>query len=529
MAITAQKLADNISNYTDATILAQKMYENRISLEELISIAGGEFAKKLRDDVRMILESDYEPKDWENCCNNRHKESYADYLKMFPKGAHATEAKEGFENSLSQEELDEARAIWEKVDKKDETSLKEFIDKNPNSPFLKAAKDLLDRIRMKVLLDPEIVKFENDLRESDSAEEVKEVVSKYYQNNPSKKDDIYTLLVQDHNLIHYKGIKLLRDSKLLDPVRLIGIGIDPNFIKSLDLNIQDFTLLSTKKLSPITRKSVEVYFWGIPTSGKTTAISAILGAAGLGKVVKTIDFDNKSQGYEYMNELGEIFKNNKIKPVSFLPPGTNVESTFEMGLTLTDNNLKRHTYTFIDLSGEVLPAMYKTDAEIELSTYHKKVLENANLLLNSKKNTRIHFIVLEYSDKPLEVNGLSADRMLKNALNYIEDKQIFSSGTEAIYLLITKVDKIPGVTSSTSEVDMAVKLRNYLIENFNEFYNKLQLLCKTNHINKGVVEVLPLSLGSVCFKKFCLFNPHYAENVIRAILKHPRRKWFNIF
>jgi hypothetical protein len=308
-------------------------------------------------------------------------------------------------------------------------------------------------------------------------------------------------------------------------MRLLNIGIDPNFIKSIDHDIPEFTIRGKKELSSISRPSTEVYFWGIPASGKTTAISAILCAANLGTVVRSIVYDNKSQGYEYMNKLSEIFRKDNLNPVSFLPPGTKVESTFEMGLTMTDNDNKVHTYTFVDLSGEILQSMYKTDAGIETSDDEKQALSNLDLLFKPNGNSRIHFVVLEYSDKPLIVGGLRVDSMLNSALNYIESKNIFSNGTEAIYLLITKVDRMSDVTEKTDDIEMAVKLKDYLLKNYNGFYNRLNVLCEKNNINKGVVGVLPLSLGKVCFKNFCIFNPYYAERVIKeAILIHPRPK-----
>ena len=89
----------------------------------------------------------------------------------------------------------------------------------------------------------------------------------------------------------------------------------------------------------------EVYFWGIPGSGKTCALGAILNTAeqtGLLNIAK-------SAGSGYMIDLKNIFLDDN--PI--LPPPSPVETTQYLPFTLRKDKDAPRSVSLIELSGEI--------------------------------------------------------------------------------------------------------------------------------------------------------------------------------
>ncbi|MBO5630805.1 MAG: hypothetical protein J5965_17200, partial [Aeriscardovia sp.] len=102
---------------------------------------------------------------------------------------------------------------------------------------------------------------------------------------------------------------------------------------------------------------------------------------------------------------------------------------------------------------------------------------------------------------------------------------------DAIYLMITKVDKAKAAKGQLSTV-----LREYISEYYGGFYNGLVKICRDCEINSGNVEIVPFSLGQVCFQDYCLFDDKPAGNVVRKLLERSKgfkngklQKGFNLF
>ena len=100
---------------------------------------------------------------------------------------------------------------------------------------------------------------------------------------------------------------------------------------------------------------------------------------------------------------------------------------------------------------------------------------------------------------------------LDGALSYIKNTGIFKKDTDAIYIMITKADKVKNATKET--------FNQYINDKYLGFYNGLEQICKDNEINKGRVEKIAFSLGEVCFQDYCKFDSRAAENVVNLILQ----------
>ena len=338
------------------------------------------------------------------------------------------------------------------------------------------------------------------------------IVSFIKEQNIVKTEELLNELRKDINLLDAVVIKKLYDKEILDYNDILNLGVDESFIRKLFSLTQPIRFMAPEAIDRINMESTEVYFWGIPSSGKSCALGAILSAANSGEVAKSMHPDVNCQGYGYMTRLSSLFRK---KQTSVLPPGTPTCSTYEMAFSLVDENNKVHPITCIDLAGELVRCMFKQNAGDALKDDEEDALNTITKLLhdNRTKNRKIHFFVLEYGAENREYEGLPQSVYLNAALNYIRNYNVFETDTDAIYLLMTKVDK----TGLKGE-ELKRELGRYIRENYGGFYGALKTICETNEINNGVVDIVPFSVGTVCFQDFCKFDPVAANNVVRKLL-----------
>lgn len=340
------------------------------------------------------------------------------------------------------------------------------------------------------------------------------IVTQELGNGNLSKQDLLDIIKRDNNFLRGTTLHLLKKaSKITTDDLKDECGIEEGFIKLMakDTKRGDFDPPS-RPLGRISMVCTEVYFWGVPSSGKTCALGAIMSVANNGIVAKTMSKNPVCQGYDYMNRLSEQFQTGKIQ---VLPGKTPTDSIYEMGLELTDEKNKVHPITCIDLAGEVMEAMYLKNANLPLSVSQATSLQTAtNLLVDKATNNRkIHFFVIEYGGENRSFKGLRQKIYLDGAVEYLKKTNIFKKDTDAIYLIVTKTD----MTGRTG-TDLQEALREYVYRHYKNFYNGLNGICRINGINGGKVVCMPFSVGKVCFKVYCKFDDRAAANVVRELL-----------
>ena len=82
---------------------------------------------------------------------------------------------------------------------------------------------------------------------------------------------------------------------------------------------------------------------------------------------------------------------------------------------------------------------------------------------------------------------------------------LFDSNTDAIYVLISKVD------NASYKGSLDDHLLKYMTKNYLGFYNNLLRICKEHNINNGRVNIVPFSIGEVCFKDLFIRYSYYEE------------------
>lgn len=375
-----------------------------------------------------------------------------------------------------------------------------------------------------------ISQIDVDNKVNDKEKVIAEEVGKFISQNTSGKAELLNEISKDHNLLGASTIYNLISNRILSEEDLSRAHIDSRFIEALGTNLTTKIINPPGKLHQINRLSTEVYFWGIPASGKSCAIGAILSMASKGYSPQVKAFEEQHcQGYDYMMQLSEMFiEDDKVMP---LPMGTPVKYTYEMSFNIIDNKHRSHPITFIDMAGELIRCMYKKNAGEKLTDEEEQALTTVTDLLkdNCSENQKLHFFVLEYGGHNRVFGNLTQLSLLRGAITYLSSIRttegtpfnVFKEKTDGIYLLVTKSDKT-GVSKD--------KLRDHLLNYINSSLgykgigDVLSEICRKNHINGETLEVVPFSLGEVCFKNYCLFKGLHTADIIDILVT---RTWYS--
>lgn len=532
--VSKQNILDNVAEYS-AEQLVEYIQQGIVNFDELVKDTDGEFDAVKRKKVKELLDHADELA-WERVQNEHTIETAQWYLDTFPNGAYRSQAR-SIKAEIEKQKEDEyiqttTDDAWILVDKNSSESLREFVKNFPNSNHVEEANKLINQLLydeiMGVNADTLVSQIHNFQTDKNLTIEQKDnniidAIEDYIKGNKITKNDFLVKLSDDHNLLSSGVVKRLINQGIILTSDLLNLGIEKAFIQRMFKGDSAITFRTPEKLDRIHKQSTEIYFWGIPSSGKSCALGAILSVAASGRIAKSMDPDTSSQGYGYMTKLIDLFQNGEI---GTLLEGTPVDSIIEMGFDLVDKENRIHPITCIDMAGELMRCMYKENAGDPMSDSDIEMLDTMTKVLidNRSTNRKMHVFVIEYGAEDRKYEGLPQKVYLEGAVSYIKDTGIFKKDTDAIYIMITKADKAKNNSPSF--------FNQYINDKYLGFFNGLEQICKDNEINKGHVEKLAFSLGDVCFQNFCKFDARPAENVVNLILQRSasfrggKRGWF---
>jgi hypothetical protein len=304
------------------------------------------------------------------------------------------------------------------------------------------------------------------------------------------------------------------------------LSIDANIIRNYrapDLTSNDFP----QSANEIPEGYTDVFFWGIPSSGKTCALSAILSTIKKDYSMEAPDIQ-KQFGATYRDSLVQIFQ----RDTGFLPGRTNEDLTQYMPFMLYKRGEfnKQRRVSFFELSGEVFKYFYEktNNSNVILDRdreYIEKSFNTLELLLNSN-NQKIHFFFIDYNAETKHTSDsskLSQNNYLDAAATYFRDQNnIFRKKTDAVYIIVTKSDEI----KSDNKIESA---KEFLNEHFGSFIDVLKNQCKRNSVD---FNIKIFSIGDVYFKRVCKINRNYSKDIINDLLvriKPLRKSWWRNF
>lgn len=515
-------ILNNVTEYSPED-LASYIQQGFVTLDELVNNTDGEFTAKMQLGVEKLLAGS-EDEDFKKVMESASIADLQDFLNKYPMGTVAhldavRERKHVLEKIPASEPIVEEsngeEEEWFSIKNAGDIKLLEaFKEKYPNTSHLFELNKLITAEKNKEhsrKKSPIILK--SMINKANSAEDVSKIIQVLLENKTITIGMLLELIRQDHNLLSSAACNDIISRGILNRNDLSKCGIDNGFINKMLTNARSQNFEPARPLQTIAEPCTEVYFWGIPFSGKTCALGAILSAAKNGLAARSMIPDNSCQGFGYMNRLSTIFSPDRI---CRLPGGTPVTSTYEMRFDLEDQEHKIHHVACIDLAGELFTCMFMKDAGEQMRDDQKQALETLhNILLENRSNNRkIHFFVIEYGAEKRIYNGLPQAEYLNSAAAHLNSIGLFDSNTDAIYVLISKVD------NASYEGSLEEHLLKYMTKNYLGFYNNLLLICKEHGINKGRVKIVPFSIGNVCFKDYCQFDATSATKMVDLLVRY---------
>lgn len=515
-------ILNNVTEYSPED-LASYIQQGFVTLDELVNNTDGEFTAKMQLGVEKLLAGS-EDEDFKKVMESASIADLQDFLNKYPMGTVAhldavRERKHVLEKIPASEPIVEEsngeEEEWFSIKNAGDIKLLEaFKEKYPNTSHLFELNKLITAEKNKEhsrKKSPIILK--SMINKANSAEDVSKIIQVLLENKTITIGMLLELIRQDHNLLSSAACNDIISRGILNRNDLSKCGIDNGFINKMLTNARSQNFEPARPLQTIAEPCTEVYFWGIPFSGKTCALGAILSAAKNGLAARSMIPDNSCQGFGYMNRLSTIFSPGRI---CRLPGGTPVTSTYEMRFDLEDQEHKIHHVACIDLAGELFTCMFMKDAGEQMREDQKQALETLhNILLENRSNNRkIHFFVIEYGAEKRIYNGLPQAEYLNSAAAHLNSIGLFDSNTDAIYALISKVD------NASYEGSLEEHLLKYMTKNYLGFYNNLLLICKEHGINKGRVKIVPFSIGNVCFKDYCQFDATSATKMVDLLVRY---------
>lgn len=515
-------ILNNVTEYSPED-LASYIQQGFVTLDELVNNTDGEFTAKMQLGVEKLLAGS-EDEDFKKVMESASIADLQDFLNKYPMGTVAhldavRERKHVLEKIPASEPIVEEsngeEEEWFSIKNAGDIKLLEaFKEKYPNTSHLFELNKLITAEKNKEhsrKKSPIILK--SMINKANSAEDVSKIIQVLLENKTITIGMLLELIRQDHNLLSSAACNDIISRGILNRNDLSKCGIDNGFINKMLTNARSQNFEPARPLQTIAEPCTEVYFWGIPFSGKTCALGAILSAAKNGLAARSMIPDNSCKGFGYMNRLSTIFSPGRI---CRLPGGTPVTSTYEMRFDLEDQEHKIHHVACIDLAGELFTCMFMKDAGEQMREDQKQALETLhNILLENRSNNRkIHFFVIEYGAEKRIYNGLPQAEYLNSAAAHLNSIGLFDSNTDAIYVLISKVD------NASYEGSLEEHLLKYMTKNYLGFYNNLLLICKEHGINKGRVKIVPFSIGNVCFKDYCQFDATSATKMVDLLVRY---------
>lgn len=476
-----------------------------------------------REEVKRAIEALDEPK-WNEANELKRVRDYEDYLRFFPLGFHAHEA---------QEMIDDAP--WLEAVKKDTLEAYEQYERQNPGKHVNEIKEA--RLRSRDEADWKIARERNTVKAYREYLEIHHSIGEHIAEaiemieKLSKKGEVLEAMTEDPNKYNAQEIREMVDDNVIekdDVKRIFG----NDFAKEIFNFTTPAQLVSGNVELPKELKSTEVYFWGMPSSGKTCAMGAIMSRANQ-KPYGLLGMP--CSAHDYMNRLKNVFGyTGKLK---VLPSSTSDDFIGEMRFKLTDPGSKEpHDMTCIDVAGEIFKTVYYSRNGLYVDNQRLETLNKVMKLLNAPSpNDNIHFFVVEYGLDAQKDDGIMVEDYLGETLNFLQgaepaqgdmkNKNIFSKKTVGVYVLLTKFDMLlvdvgNGCDWCDSSVSDEDKATAYVKHKLYSLHQNITKACQKSGIAN--FKVLPFSVGEVKAQKLCRFDDEYTRGVLNELIRKTR-------
>ncbi|MDR0386222.1 MAG: hypothetical protein LBH60_09110, partial [Prevotellaceae bacterium] len=323
-----QKLLKTLK-FKDADTLWVYLKSGDISLDEmkqariLLHEAKTELERRLKNlKDEQEAEAKRETDLWNDCKSKNTEKAYNDYLEEYPDGKYKSQAKESLiqvERRKKEQQIQVETNFWNECNiKGTKSDYIRYLTGYPNGAYKPQAEACLSEI------------FRRE------AEEKRRLLSEMKES--PENFDCYTL-----KKILYRGI--INESDLIaeDIItkEALELHLNPPLEKFID---QD----TWGDLPTIPKGKTDIYFFGIPSSGKSCVLAGTLYSANKKGILRP-DI-SVAHGYRYMDELTNCVK------IGYVPKPTAHECVNCLSFSLSSN--EEHPLNVIEMSGEIFVNTY---------------------------------------------------------------------------------------------------------------------------------------------------------------------------
>ncbi len=286
---------------------------------------------------------------------------------------------------------------------------------------------------------------------------------------------------------------------------LLDAGINERTVNSLKYycNSNRITLFKNiNELPAMEEGRTDVYFVGVPGSGKSTMLSGLLNMA---------NKDGILMADAYCVE-GNIYQEQLISDLNrgVLPKATASGSYNYVALSLNDQGGKKHPFNIVEVPGENYVNMFNNGDVGEFLKY----------IFNGNKKILIFVIDSLAHDTGYSDSNSQLDQNLvyMNILSMFKSNGILEQ-TDAIYLVANKFDAIKSTryaNNNGNDVDLA---SDFLHEEFKGLIENCKF-ARDDSRNKFKIKILPFSIGNVTYTSIINnFNKEYSKIVIDNLME----------
>lgn len=312
------------------------------------------------------------------------------------------------------------------------------------------------------------------------------------------------------------GIEHSPGGKKLSEEDLINSGVITRPALNLYLNPPEFldTMYGWEDLDPLKSGRADIYFFGVPASGKTCLLAGLLHYLHSNALLR-MDVHNMT-GRKYADALLSLIGSNNI---GFVPPSTKAEGMNYIGAEIRRNiNGKEylHPVNILEMSGELFINTYKYSST---SSSTSKTIGANKFLQNN--NRKVIFLVIDYKEtiSPQLTQAMARQSLqLETILDLLEADGTLAK-TDAMHIVLTKSDLLPGGASDLKAAE------NFINQEYRNLRQRV-LDFKKQYKFKDA-SIIPYSLGNFMLDKVFEYNPKFSETVYSAlasILIMPNKK-----
>jgi len=257
-----KEILSNIQNYT-AMDLAKFIRVGIITIDDLMETS--QFRPELRKEIARIMNNGLDLTDTKSETPASQKEQNIAFEEV-PDLGESKKSESPFPFSIFQEEkaapveptsqpIENPTATTRPANNATQSNIwNEMYGKKPEQQIIEAAH-----------------------KKGNTSDTVTKLIMDFYRNGKISKDVIITLIRNDNNIFTMDVIKdLCLTYNVLTPDDLHSAGITDDFITAMVRNVHGFDVEDITNPFEISRQCSEVYFWGIPASGKSCVIGALL-------------------------------------------------------------------------------------------------------------------------------------------------------------------------------------------------------------------------------------------------------------